>query len=374
MILHIFETESIFFTLARQCFEVSGLKSDFLVLDKGENEKYNNYNNVKYLEVRKQFNQEFSLEPYRLILFHGLFKKNLKYLKKILKLNNKPKIAWVVYGAEVTNNFIIPSSFLGEKTRVIYYALLPYRIFVPLYNIIDRIINGNLSTYIGRIDYYAHFMPQEMDFVAEHTGVKKEMLWHSYTNIETYIEKDLTDKKASEDGNILIGNSASFTSNHLEVFDILKNINTEDRKIMVPLNYGNRVYGKYIAKKGKKVFKEKFVSLMSMLSKKEYHELLLSCSVMILNNYKQQAIGNIVSAAWLGIRLFLQENTSTYRYFKKNGLLVFSIQKDLSSDNINVFKSMDLEEIKHNREVLIKLFGKESFIKNMQEAYKNFII
>ena len=39
--------------------------------------------------------------------------------------------------------------------------------------------------------------------------------------------------------NILIGNSRSYANNHLEIFSILSKFNIANRKVIVPLSYGN---------------------------------------------------------------------------------------------------------------------------------------
>ncbi|MBV8660640.1 MAG: hypothetical protein JO129_00630, partial [Candidatus Dependentiae bacterium] len=49
-----------------------------------------------------------------------------------------------------------------------------------------------------------------------------------------------------EGDHILIGNSASPTNNHIEAFEYLKDIDTTNRKIIVPLSYGPKRYAEAI--------------------------------------------------------------------------------------------------------------------------------
>src|SRR5699024_9686212 len=46
--------------------------------------------------------------------------------------------------------------------------------------------------------------------------------------------------------NILLGNSASFTNNHLEAIDWLSDLDLTGRKVIIPLNYGNPKLAKNI--------------------------------------------------------------------------------------------------------------------------------
>src|SRR5690606_8564482 len=127
--------------------------------------------------------------------------------------------------------------------------------------------------------------------------------------------------------------SAFYTNNHLEAFELLKNIDLGKKKIICPLSYGNRNYAKKIADKGKKRWKDNFVPLFKLMPLHEYNEYLRLCGIVIMNNYRQQAVGNILTMIWMGAKVFLNEETSLYKYLKRIGVFVFSISTDLDRDN-----------------------------------------
>ena len=84
---------------------------------------------------------------------------------------------------------------------------------------------------------------------------------------------------------ILIGNSATFSNNHLDVFDIIKNTTS---KIVVPLSYGAYDYQDYkkrIIFEGNKIFKDNFLPIESFLTIKKYNKLLMSGIYDILSYY-----------------------------------------------------------------------------------------
>ncbi len=372
MILHIFNGDTIFFKLAYKCFEKSGIKSDFIVTGKPKDVPHDLH--VRYISKHDRNFFENELLKYKLVVFHSLLKENIPFFRKTT-IHKSPltKIAWVIYGAEIEHSVKIkPSVFLDFKTEFYYYYLLPYRFFIPFYRILQHLTGRYLPRYLKKIDYYSHFMPEEIEFVEQQTGISKPMLWHTYAMLEDYIEAPIFDQKCTENGNILIGNSSSFTSNHLEVFAFLRNINIHEKQIIVPLGYGNGAYRKFIVKKGNKFFGNTFFPLVDFIQKEQYHELLLGCSVMILNHRKQQALGNIVSALWLGLRIYIRKTTSTYRFFKRNGLIIFSIEDDLNNNNENLFKSLNEDEINHNRTIIADIFGKGQVIFKLKDAFSEF--
>lgn len=375
MVLHIFHAHSLFTDLAKKCFSEAGIKSYFLILE-DESGNAPLTKDTVYMKIGSEKYAAFlhnELNTFKLIIFHGLLKANLKCIREITKMKAlKPEVSWVIYGAEIQDSLINPSYFLGLKTAMAYYFLRPYRLAFPLLRVINRLRGYDLKSSISKVNYFAHFIPQELDFVAKHTGVRQPMLWHSYAMIENFIEPSVMHSEINKEGNIFIGNSASFTSNHLEIFHKLKKMNVGDRKIVVPLSYGNSQYAKYICRKGKQLFFNQFVGLRVFMDKEEYHKILLNCSVMILNHNRQQALGNIVSAAWLGMRIYIREEISTYKFFKELGLHVYSIEKHLISSDPDVFSALSQQQVLHNRSVLTKLFSKEHAIQKIRDSYMQF--
>ena len=89
--------------------------------------------------------------------------------------------------------------------------------------------------------------------------------------------------------NILVGNSAHPENNHLDIAYKLKTINLSNRKIIVPLSYGDNKYKKIILKKYKNIFGNKFKPLLDFISIKDYLNILKSCNICIMGHLRQQA-------------------------------------------------------------------------------------
>jgi hypothetical protein len=165
-----------------------------------------------------------------------------------------------------------------------------------------------------------------------------------------------------------LGNSASFTNNHLEAFRILKCLDTGGRKIVVPLSYGTPAYADYIHKQGIDLFSDNFISLRSFMPLSEYTKIIRGCGIVIMNHYRPQAVGNIIAALWLGSKVYLSESNTFSNYLRKIGIKIFSIEKDLNKENSQALNNLSDEEIEHNRSILKNLISEEYVVKRLNNA------
>jgi hypothetical protein len=169
--------------------------------------------------------------------------------------------------------------------------------------------------------------------------------------------KDIKEKVVSE-GNILLGNSATYENNHLEAIDLIKNLKLDGRKIITPLSYGDggTFYRETIMSYGKFYFGQKFVPVVDYLPPKQYIELIVSCSVCIMCHLRQQATGNIYTMLYIGAKVFLDMKNPLYRFFKKLGVSIFALE-DL---RVEMDTKLTMAEIEKNREILRKNWSREA--------------
>jgi hypothetical protein len=164
---------------------------------------------------------------------------------------------------------------------------------------------------------------------------------------------DLVENK-SNGNNILVGNSATYTNNHIDSFKIITKCNLHsDSNIVCPLNYGSQQYQSLLLDIGKKYFGDRFKPLLTFLSFKQYIELLGTCSHAIMNHIRQQAGGNILIMLFLGAKVFLDKRSPFYNHYKKMGITIFSIE-DLQNDSNSLISPMENDIKKKNRDLLMK--------------------
>ena len=153
----------------------------------------------------------------------------------------------------------------------------------------------------------------------------------------------------------------------MEAFFALKKLQINEQKIIVPLSYGNKWYARRIDNKGRILFGHNFQAMLEFLERGEYNQILRSCSVVIMNQYRHQGMGNIITALWLGARVYLSKKATTYAYFKRLGVYIFSVEDDLKPSNKQVLEALPTDLVVKNREILFHEYGRENMLRKVKE-------
>ena len=186
----------------------------------------------------------------------------------------------------------------------------------------------------------------------------------SYYPIEFIVNNE--DLRATGNS-ILLGNSASYTNNHLELMHFLKEIGVNDRTLKVPLSYGNSRYAKKIEKKGSSLFGSNFVAIKDYLSLEEYNKCIASCEVVVMNHLRSQGLGSTLAAIYMGARVFLNE-TEIYRFFNSIGCKVFAIKDDLE-DQLKHGSPLTKETINRNRKLIRDHFSETRIVNDIRKSF-----
>jgi dTDP-N-acetylfucosamine:lipid II N-acetylfucosaminyltransferase len=164
--------------------------------------------------------------------------------------------------------------------------------------------------------------------------------------------------------NILIGNSASLTNNHLEAFETIAKLDISKRKIIVPLSYGDRDYKNFVIGKGYDYFGDNFQPITDFVSLAEYNRLIASCSIAIMNHKRQQALANIGTLLLAGTKVFLNKENPIYEFFTTRKATIFNTT-ELDTTNKELFRPLSNNEIENNRQVLSEFWGEKTVEKNL---------
>ncbi len=167
---------------------------------------------------------------------------------------------------------------------------------------------------------------------------------------------------------ILVGNSATKSNHHVEIFEKLSHLKSENIKIICPLSYGEEEYREYVIAKGTKLFGDKFEAITEYLSKDEYYRFLSECTIAILNNDRQQALGNIYMLIELQKKIYIREDIPTWGYLKKNGMELNSISEldNIKYDNL-IFQN---QEQKRKNSLAWKKI-RESYLEQWKKVLEN---
>ncbi|MBN2425577.1 MAG: TDP-N-acetylfucosamine:lipid II N-acetylfucosaminyltransferase [Calditrichaceae bacterium] len=307
------------------------------------------------------------LFKYEAIILHSL---QPIFFELILNIPKTVNVVWIIFGTDFYHTFMSyrRTLLLPQTRKMDLFTWSNIKHFLKPYY---RKLIGKESnfTYVKRclehINYCALSQEETYRQLMETGFTKVKFLNFNYFSVEETIGEELFDKSVNAE-NILIGNSACLYNNHFDAFELIKNINLENRKIIVPLSYGYAYVRKKVIKKGKKLFKDHFFPLIKFISRNEYNQILLSCSFVIMNHLRPQARGNIITALWLGAKVFLNEDTIFFKDFSKRGLSVFPISS-IKSYGEKAFSKINNDQRKHNRNILMNEFGKKVIIEQCKQ-------
>ena len=270
------------------------------------------------------------------VILHGLFKSRftmmLFFMPWLLK-----KCYWVIWGGDLYSFKISERNFKWKLKEFFRRS------------VIRRM--GHLVTYI-KGDY---------DLATEWYGARGQ--YHECFVYPSNLYKDYAIPEVKHSSiNILVGNSADPSNNHLEVFDKLEVFKDQDIKIYAPLSYGNQTYAKKVIEEGKKQFGDKFEPLTDMMPFDQYLEFLGLIDVAIFNHKRQQAMGNTITLLSLGKKVFMRSDITPWELFEDIDVKVFDVENiklDLLDEKIK----------KDNQEKIKKHFSIDNYKKQLQELF-----
>ncbi len=306
------------------------------------------------------------------VFLHGLTEINGNVF---LLAKEKNKFIGILWGAELYTEDNFPKEYLlGNKTAQIKLPIPDPSFAEKMKEKIRRLVYHNdinlkdaSKLTALNLRYLCVPYKEEFDFFSDKKIISEDcnQILFSYYPLEFILKGNESETVTGND--ILVGNSASSSNNHIEAFDILQNLETGERRIIVPLSYGNSQYADYIEGYGKKLFNTYFLALRKFMPLSEYTKFLVNCGIVIMNHYRQQGFGNVVALLYLGSKLYLNESNTIYQYLKRIGVKIFSIEKDLKTENKSVFLNLTKQEIENNRSILKSELSEETIIERLKK-------
>lgn len=291
------------------------------------------------------------LGDYKAIVLHGLFYPWQE--RVLLEVPATVKVAWVFWGGDIYGRKRFSGRFLSPSTK----CLMGLRDLKLMFR--NRLKNHPYElpfSCLQRIDYCLTDIPQDYEFVLNYFRTSIKRLWYNYYSVEDTIG-DLSHERV-HGSNVLVGNSCSIECNHLDGFRLVSKLDTGEASIIVPLSYGEPWLRRQLITFGKLFFKDHFMPLTDFLPRDQYNSIMMSCSVAVMPHYRPQAFGNILTALWLGIRVYLSEKNPLLRYFRELGIVIFSIERDLKRNNPVALSPLFDEDVMKNRHALSLSYGK----------------
>ena len=353
MILH-FLSDDKFSDYVVEQFSEPEMHSEFVLMSASETMVY--FQHTECVTLINPYQSESmkkiidSLHSYSAVVLHGLF---YPWCETVLRnVPTDTKVAWVFWGGEIYGRKDLRERFLSKRSK----WLLRIR---ELKRGLEKQKRADSYEFplelFNRIDFCLTDVHEDFEFVKAYTQSNMAEVWYNYYSIEETIG-DLKNQSV-EGNNILVGNSCTMMCNHLDGFKVAKKL-YNNAEIIVPLSYGEPWLRNLLMKKGKRMFGKKFRPLVEFIPRDEYNKIIKSCSVVIMPHYRPQAFGNILTALWLGSRVYMSEKSLLYAFFKRIGMNVFSIEIDLEKTRQANFSPLSVEEREWNRKVIASIYDK----------------
>lgn len=365
-----FITDDKFLDSAIELFEdIEELDNRYIniIFDKDEPFQYITSDQVERKQISDIYEMITNPDLCDVIVLHNLASLPCQLIKEV---NAKIKVVWFSWGFDIYQNKkpqfpLIPLKHqIKPKTISLRYRLRLLnegrRTYFKRLKVKDSHGRQDFIDAIHRIDYYSGVFPIEWDYLKKNSFFRAKQISFSYPfEKDTLKEKDLFNDLYPKGTAIQIGNSGNVLDNHRNTLWILHNLNLSNRKIFVPFSYGgNHLYQMTVCKMGKKYFGNNLILLTRFIELKKYLTLIESISISIYNTQRQIAVGNILLNLWNGAKVFLPENSINYKHFKSMGYYVFSIEKDLTQNEIDTL--LPEEHIIENRKKILKYHSFEA--------------
>ena len=268
---------------------------------------------------------------------------HLEFARIILKIKKQLKIVWYTWGfdiyglprikphtyAPITNNYLLERTpnlrlrrfiLKNDFLRKVYFSINKNE--VDRYSIIFRSLK--------KVSYMSTYLKEDFLIFSKYYPNHLRFIYCPFSTLEQYIA-GIKVNLVESPINILVGNSNSPESNHLDVFHKINHTRLPEKtKIFTPLSYGDD-----------DDYKEKIL-------------MLTSCSCGIFYHYRQQAMGNIIAMLYIGSRVYMSKINPAFNFFIKNDIKVYDFDEDFEK---YYNTKLNIEQIRLNKLKLESIFG-----------------
>ncbi|OOZ40377.1 hypothetical protein BOW53_07840 [Solemya pervernicosa gill symbiont] len=310
----------------------------------------------------KQFQLDNYISWADIIIVHCLEDHKIRIIESI---PDSKIVVWAGWGADYYNRFIGGEyryfNWQTHKAMLLSDYKYPLRVLKKTILSIQSLYR--LKKITVRVDGFSTPCNTEFQYVKNILGnsFRAKSVQIRYSSNEKYQEKGVS----CIGNNIIIGNSADPTNNHISIINSLSNCCIDNEQIIfIPLSYGGtKRYVSFVKDYAKKhLDNNEIVFLEERLSKEEYFSIINTCNIGVYAHSRQQAVGNIRAMIEQGSNVYLSGISPLYVFLKRSGMQIKTI-KELPMDLSRVKNRMHT----NNLNILNDLFSKQRIIKEFEE-------
>ena len=305
------------------------------------------------------------VRKYKHILIHLLDDVKIDFINSI----DHPNITWLAWGTDLYEGLLSHRGYqqYDDPALPCKAGLISTKrkYFGPLARMLDR---RRLKKRIEVIRKIANIAAIEgdyrllLEYYPEFGHLHRTDYF--YYPIDAILRDELMDAHCSG-SSVIVGNSASPTGNHLHALNILLR-EGQERDIIIPLSYGHPNYRDYLLKEIAQLDLPEIKPLLEFMPLPEYNQLLTRCGNFVYANLRQEALGNILIALYLGGKVFFDIRNPLYRYFKGLGIRIFSLE-EISVYNLDT--PLPKENCETNRRIILSEFNFEKLLTTIKTSF-----
>lgn len=338
--------------------------------------KYSTRPQITRRSVKKE-GKSFDFSGYNYIVAHFL---TLEMIDFISFAPSKIHVSWTIFGADLYNQFLKSLGYRLQYSDSSKYASLATKIlefigfrklflffYLGIVSQFDFVNKRYFNKISKRLDSLQISCDCDADLFELYSG-RKIMRYKVFAYSLKEVLGDLYNTPFNGDAkDIMIGNSASLTNNHLYVLGFVKGIELENSKIIIPFSYGGVPrYKKDVIEKYEKAFNDNVTFLMDYMPLHEYNKLFTTIKTVVMASWRQESFGTIIMCLYLGIKIYMSEKSPLFSCLKKEGFIIYSIEE---TNNKRFICPLSNNDKKYNRELLLNKYNDDFFDAELRRQF-----
>ncbi len=300
-------------------------------------------------QILEKSNEFDAVVFYGLSAFHESVLRNLPESKsKFLRF-----FGYEIYG-------LIPQHYLSKRTMELYYPIPFVKRHFHLYlkKRVFRFLKNEFKVdLVEQKEIY-----QKLDAILmlnefEYSELASKFWLPPFLQIPLNAGMEKMNINTPKSNQIIVGNSRHMWNNHLDVFKLIRSFSRKgDPSFLIFFKFGklNR-YTEIVREEAGNNPNIKLIE--DFLPLDEFDNLYRNSSALVINSYRQHALGNIFTGFFSGCKIYLNDRSSTYKWFKSQGFHVFEIDQ-LKSDILKNDYQLTHEQKEANIQAYFELKSK----------------
>ena len=374
-ILHLID-DWVFADGSIEVFKTFNVENRFIILRSNDNKKLDKIRNaqdVVIVQINTDEYENLLHEHWDVVWVHGYRQEKGRFVARI---DGRVAVVWSTWGFDYVKDigqwpFGFRTTLLWLKTistrekakTFIRYCIGKFRM--------TRFLHHEKYLFFKRVNYYSTVVPTEHVFLERILGRKvKQIAFHYMGTQNTCVQAfPLVSLHAKR---VWVGNSATLTNNHLDVFQRMKGI-CGGWEVLTPVSYTlagevRDPVTEAIETSGERIFGRYYKPIRGFMPFDEYVKLMATCSVFIFAHKRQQSVGNLVIALQCGGCVFMDSDSPVYKYFTSKGFVIYTLS-DLKK-GLDVVKTDFLSKQSINLRLMNEIRGRDVLIDEIRESVR----